>query len=667
MVFRKLFSPCRIGETVLRNRLVMSVISLKRARDSFVTPEMVSYYALRARGGVGLVIVGAAYLDEGLGKYDTAYLCLGDDKYLPGLKTLTQAVQAEGAKIAVHLLHPGKFALSRVTGTTPVSPSPLPSRFTGETPRELTGDEIKAIQAKFVEDIARAQKAGFDAVELNCCSGYLIREFLSPLTNQRQDLYGGSPENRRRFLLEIVASVKRELGPTPALICKITADEFLPGGMRLPEAQALAVALEEAGVDALSVTVGGHETLVPMMPGRVPEGTFVYYAQAIKEKVKIPVMAGVRIRNPYLAENILEEERADLIALGRPLHADPWWPQKVAQGRQEEIIPCISCNQGCFDRVFGEDPVTCLVNPGLGEEVLPASLKKKVFVVGGGPAGIQTALTAAARGHAVVLYEKGKRLGGQLNFACLVPGKEEFKSLLAFWERELGRYRVKVCLGKEGNVQAVRQENPDVVIVATGSVPSVPFIPGAGEEQGKVFATASEVLTGKVIPGKEVVILGGGGTGCDVALFLSAETSLSIPACWFLLTYRRAKGEELVQAQASRRRITVVEMLPRVGASIGRSTRWSILQELTQRGVTLLTQARATKVTSAGVLVTFADGREEELKADTVIFALGNLSRRELAAELEAQGFSTYIVGDAARPGNLLDALHSAYYLAREL
>jgi len=409
-----LFSPIQINSLLLKNRIVMTAMHLGYTPGGKVTDRLVEFYSLRARGGAGLIVVGGCTIDPWAGMADM--ISIMDDTFLSGLERLARAVKAEGARIAAQLYQAGRYAhSSMIGGRKPFSASAVRSRFTGETPRALELGEISGVQDRFAEAALRAVKAGFDAVEILGSAGYLVSQFLSPLTNLREDRYGGSFENRMRFGIEVVEKVRKAVGPSYPIFMRLAGNDFMPGSNTNREAAIFASELENAGVDCFNVTGGWHETRVPQLTMHVPRKVFTYLAEGIRSAVSVPVIASNRINDPGLAEEVLKEGQADLITMARSLLADPDLPNKALQGNENLIIHCIACNQGCFDQVLKYEPVTCMVNPAAGMEselqVAPAPKKKKVLVVGGGPAGMKAAITASDRGHQVILVERSHRLG----------------------------------------------------------------------------------------------------------------------------------------------------------------------------------------------------------------------------------------------------------------
>jgi 2,4-dienoyl-CoA reductase (NADPH2) len=673
-MLRKLFTPVAIGSMELANRIVMPAVHLNYTPDGFVTDQLVRFYVERAAGGVGLIIVGGCRVDEYAGA--AFMLGLSDDQFIPGLQKLTQAVHQEGLPIAAQLYHAGRYSHSALIGRQAVAPSAVESRFTHETPREMTPADIERTVGNFAQAARRAKEAGFDAVEIGGSAGYLICQFLSPLTNRRQDAYGGDWEGRMRFALEVVGAVRQAVGPDYPVIFRVAGDDFMEGGNTNQEARLLAQALEGAGVDAINVTGGWHETRVPQLTMAVPRGAFSYLAQGVKQVVDIPVISSNRYSDPLLADRVLRQGSADLIALGRPLIADPEWPRKAREGRLDEIVPCIACNQGCFDHIFAAQPVGCLMNPRAGYEgeyrldgstgltAGPAAKAKRVMVIGGGPAGMEAAITAAVRGHQVTLYEKAERLGGQLNWAAVPPGREEFETAIQSLATRLARLGVEVKLGQEVTLDLVRAARPDAVVVATGARPVVPAIPGVESEH---VVHAREVLEVEVDVGRRVVILGGGAVGCELALHLAQMGTIDASTLRFLVL-NKAESWEMLESLMIHgvKEVTLVEALPKVGQDIGLTTRWTILQDLHRYGVKMLVNATAKEITPDGVVVTISE-KEELIEGDAVVLALGSSPDKALYEQLKDQVGELYLVGDAQSPCKAYEAIHEGFRVGMEL
>ncbi len=658
--FRKLFNPLSMARLRLANRIVMPALHLCYTPQGFVTDVLVDSYAERAAGGVGLIIVGGCPVDEWGGGPDM--IGLSRDEFLPGLNRLTEAVHRLGTPIAAQLYHAGRYSPSAEIGLQPVAPSPIASPLTRETPREMTRQDIELTVSNFATAAGRAKQAGFDAVEISASAGYLLCQFLSPTTNSRQDEYGGSLENRARFPLDVVHAVREAVGPDYPILVRVAGNDFVEGSNTNPEAVRFAQALEGATADALDVTGGWHETRVPQITMAVPRGAFSYLARGVKQAVHIPVISSNRYSDPLLAERMLRHGVADLIAMGRPLIADPELPNKALQGRMDEINTCVACNQGCFDNIFARQPVCCLVNPRAGREgwhyPAPVEKPKRVTVVGGGPGGMRAAATASSRGHQVTLLERTDHLGGQLKLAMVPPGRGELSNLVLSLASALSREGVDVRLGLEATPEAVLSTIPDTVVVATGAVPVMPDIPGT---EGQQVVQAWDVLSGKVDVGDQVVVLGGGATGCLVSLYLAQMGTADAATLRFLVQNQAETWETLEQlVWEGSKDVTLVEMRPKFGTDIGLTTRWTILQDLHRCGVHMVAEAFAKRVTPGGIdVVIGAD--ERHIAADAVVLAAGLTPLDHLYRDLQGRVNELYLIGDAREPRKAFDAIREGF------
>jgi 2,4-dienoyl-CoA reductase (NADPH2) len=538
---------------------------------------------------------------------------------------------------------------------------------TRETPRELAIEEIKEVIDHFAQAARRVKRAGYDAVEVLSGTGYLISEFLSPLTNHREDEYGGSFDNRMRFGLEVIEAIRKEVGDNFALIVRMNGNDFMPGGNGRLDLQEYAKRLVEVGVDTLNINVGWHEARVPQIVTSVPRGVFGYLAKGIKELVDVPVISGHRINDPGTAREMLADGLCDMVAMGRPLIADPYLPEKARTGREVEIVHCIACAQGCFDNLFKLKPVECLCNPKAGHEsenaVEKTTTPKKVMVVGGGAAGMSAALAAREKGHHVTLYEKSDRLGGQLYLAAAPPGREEFAELAKDLEHQIALSSIKVVLNKDVDETLIDNEKPQTIILAAGAVPIEP--PIAGIDLPNVVQ-AWDVLQEKVTTGKQVVVIGGGAVGVETALYLAEKGTLSAEALKFLLV-NRAEDPEVLYELATRgtKKIVVIEMIEKMGKDIGKTTRWGILQDLSRKGIETRVATKALEIRPTAVRVEL-DGNIEELPADTVILAAGAKSYNPLAEMIEQKGIPYEVVGDAGQVAMAFDAVHQGYNAGRK-
>ncbi|SCY90083.1 FAD-dependent oxidoreductase [Desulfoluna spongiiphila] len=660
-----IYEPIRINGLELKNRICLPAMHLGMCEDFLVSDRLVAFYAERAKGGAGLIVVGNATVDERSG--NSMYIGAHLDAHLPGLTRLAAAINGNGACSAVQLNHAGRYSHSLLMGgKSPVAPSAIASRMTGEEPEALTLKGIRGVVTSFADAAARVKQAGFNAVEILAGTGYLLSEFLSPLTNTRDDAYGGSLENRMRLGLEIVAAIRGRVGADFPVMVRLDNNDFMEGGTPREELETYAVRLVEAGADALCVKGGWHEARVPQLTPNVPRGMYGYLARNVKEKVRVPVIASHRINDPAVARELIDEGCCDMVAMGRSLIADPYLPEKARTGREQEILHCIACAQGCFDNLFKLKHVECLCNPRAGHEWETAPLKaatpRRVMVIGGGAAGMSAALAAHEKGHAVTLYEKSPRLGGQLHLAAAPPGRREFLSLATDLGNQLAATDIRLVLNTAVDETILAKENPDHVVLATGAEPLTPPIPGVGSPH---VVQAWDVLAGTARTGKKVVIIGGGAVGVETALFLAEKGTLSAEAVKCLLV-NGGESPETLRALASRgsKEVVLIEMGDRVGRDIGKSTRWGMLQEMGRSRVTVRTGARALAITDEGVRVQCG----EEIKilvADTVVLASGAVPVNPFAGVLEAKGIACSVVGDARGIALAFDAVHQGFAAGR--
>lgn len=667
MEFPYLFSPIKINNMTLKNRIVMTAMHLAYTPKGEVTERLIDFYAMRARGGVGLVIVGGCPVDEYGGM--PSMISIYDDCYIPGLERLTHAVKSCGAKIAAQLYQAGRYThSSMIGGRKPFSSSAVRSKLTGETPRALELEEIPGVQDSFAEAALRAKRAGFDAVEILGSAGYLISQFLSPVTNLREDEYGGPLENRMRFGLEIIRKVRKAVGTGYPLFVRVAGNDFMEGGNTNREARLFAIEAEKAGADLFNVTGGWHETRVPQLTMCVPRQGYVYLAQGIKSVVSVPVLASNRINDPCTGEEILRNGAADMVTMARGLLADPDLPNKAREGKSRLIYHCVACNQGCFDSIFQGRPATCLVNPIAGREeeftFQPAPDSKKILVIGGGPAGMKAACTASERGHDVTLIEKEGRLGGQLLLNRLIPGREEMETVAVDLINNLKARNVEIILGKEADGRLIREINSDAVVVATGARPVLPDIPGIA---GQNVVQAWDLLDGRAETGERVVIVGGNAVGLETALYLANQGTLSPEALHFLMANRAESIETLTELlNRGIKEVTVVEMTKKAGNDIGLTTRWTVTGELKRLGVRVITETRAVGITPEGLEIE-RKGGIDLLAADTIVIAAGSRSENSLVDKLKGLIPEVLMVGDAKTPRNALEAIREGFEAALRL
>lgn len=647
--FPKLFEPAQIGKIRLKNRIVMLPMGTAYASViGEVTQKTIDHYVERARGGVGLIVVGHC---SPFGRRGLNMLVLDADWFMAGHYELVEAVHAAGVPICAQLNHAGSqchpWALE---GQQPVSSSDIACIRLGEyphpKPRPLEEEEIYQIMDRWAAAAGRAKKVGYDMVELHAAHGYLIEQFMSPYTNKRSDEFGGSLENRMRFAVELLRRVKSVVGENYPVGFRFSAEEFIEGGITVGDSPAMARILEAAGAAYLSVSCGTYDTSQKINDTmRDPEGWKQYLWEAIKRAVNIPVIAGGGLRTPSFCEDILIQGKADFIGLARSLLADPHWANKAREGRSEDIRPCISCLEcmaGSSRRRQGGGARRCTVNAATGREgefveLKPAPVKKRVMIVGGGPGGMEAARIAALRGHQVTLYDKGTELGGALLMAAAPPGKEKINGFRNYLKTQIEKAKVKVKLETEVTPALVQKENPDVVIIATGADPIKP--PSLAVDESVL--TAWDVLGGKAkVSNKKVVVVGGGMVGVETAEYLVHQGN----------------------------HVTIVEMLPKLATDMEMHNRFAVLQSLRESDVIMLTRKEVVELGAEGITAVDRDSGEKTfIKGDAVVLAVGAIPNRELADALEGKVKELHTIGDCNEPRIIMEAVYEGSRVARRI
>jgi len=637
----RMFQAASIGLLNAKNRLLMAPMGTRLANEiGAVTQRQIDYYAERARGGIGTIITEVTVVDYPLGVTGPTNMVIHDNSYIGGHNELVEEVHAYGAKIICQLVHAGRQTKpASLKGMQPVAPSAIPCEFLNVMPRELGTGEVEDIVRKFIEAAVRTRTAGYDGIELHGAHGYLIAQFMSASNNHRQDRYGGDLLKRMTFPLEIIHGIRKELGPDYPLLFRFSADEFVEGGRTLDESKEVAKILEDSGVDALHVSAGTYDSMVRMIePMSYPEAWKIYLAESIKNVVHIPVIGVGVIRSPGVAEEVLEKEKVDFVSLGRALLADPYWPQKAKEGRDRDINRCISCNTGCIGgRIFKDLHIRCTVNPLTGRERLKsqlgqATVRKKVYVIGGGPAGIMAALTVRERGHEVVLFEKSDQLGGQLLLAKEPPGKEKISWFLDYLIHQIEQQEIQVRLGQPAEEGTLLKGDPDEVIIATGATPLKPEIPGIDQP---FVCTSWDILEKKKeIKGKVVLVLGGGTVGSETALYL-------------------ARGNN---------KVIVVEMLEALAQDMEPINRMELLARIQESDIEVLLGNKIERIERDGVYLFDQETMEEKrLEADAIVLSLGAVPANELAGNLKNMAKRVFLVGDCSEPRKIIDAIYEGF------
>lgn len=628
-----LFTPVKLGHLNLRNRLVFPAVTTLYNENEILSEKDIHFYEARAKGGAGLIITGMLSIISSEGSR-IIWPGIHDERFVPQMRKLTTAVHAYNSPVFAQLGLLYHWRASTEDPLEVVGPSPVTPVYGRLMPRGMSKAEIGQLVSQFGQAARFAKMADFDGVEIVACQGNLVNRFLSTLTNERNDEYGGSTENRVRLLTEIVQVCRRTAGDRFVVGCRLSVEELMHGGMTIEGYLPICAELQKAGMDYLSVEVGWHESTIPHLHSTVPPGKWSYLGKSVKNVVTVPVMTAQRINNVPLAENVLANGDADLVGMARSLIADPGLPNKAKSGRLDDIRPCICCMR-CQEELEEVKPLVCTVNPEVGSELEPVAESKerrRVLVVGGGPAGIQAAITAAARGNEVQLMEARNELGGYLVEAAIPPGKSGIRDYLEFLKRSIAASGVKVTLNECASVEMLSGTGADVIVLATGASPAEPDI--AGIQRSNVFH-ATDILRSPDKCGAVVIIIGGGLIGLETALFLS----------------ERGK------------KVTVLEMLKKVGADLGPVTRWEIRQRLKKAGVRLEVETQVVSVNEHGVAA-IRENETLDYLADTIVLATGLVSNKLLEDRMPEGAWEYYCAGDCESPQKILEAVRDGYRVA---
>lgn len=641
MRFKTMFSPIQIGPMTVKNRFVVPPMGNNFANpDGTWSNQSVAYYAERAKGQFGLITIEATVVHHGA-KGGPKKPCLYDDSSIESLKKITDACHAQGAKVSIQLQNAGPEGNAKNAGAPIEAASAIPSVYGKDTPVEVPTEKVYELVKGYGDAAERAMKAGADAVEIHMAHGYLVNSFISPRTNKRVDEFGGNFENRMRFPRLIVEEVKRRVGGKVAILARINSSDEVEGGDDVHDSAAIAAYLEDCGVEGLHVSRAVHiKDEYMWAPTAVHAGFSADLVTEIKRAVSIPVITVGRYTEPYYAELLLREGRADLVAFGRQSLADPHMPEKAMNDNLEDLVPCIACLQGCVANMYKGEPICCLVNPFLGHEAQgypKAEKSKKVMVIGGGVAGMCAAFVAAERGHDVSLYESTDKLGGNMRLAAYPPGKGDITNMIRSYIVRCEKAGVKIHMNTTVDLEMVKAEKPDAVIVSTGSRTLI--LPIEGIENPAIIH-GSDLLDGKRAAGKKVLVVGGGMVGCETAAFL---------------------GEQ-------QHDVTVIEYRDTVGADVIHEHRVFLMEDFKNYGIKEITGAKVCKFFDDGVEYESPDGSRHEVRGfDSVVLSMGFKNYNPFAEQLEELGQEVYVVGDATRARRALDATKEAYAAAMQI
>jgi len=641
--FPKLAEPGKIGNLVIKNRVVKAPQSTGMSNaDGSVSERLIRHYRELAKGGTGLIVVEYAFVDNIASKSAHCQLGISDNDHIPGLAWLADVIKDNGSRAGIQIEHCGR---QKFLGTPPIKsassiPWPALEARVGKQaiPEELTLAEINDIVEAFGDAALRAVLAGFELIEIHGAHGYLITNFLSPHTNKRTDLYGGTPESRRRFLLEIYDNIRSKIGPDFPLTVRLSGTDYEPDGFGIEETVELCKVLEKKGIDAIHVSGGDHHQMIHQVsPMAVNRGHNVWAAEAIKKEINIPVIASGSITTPDFAEEIIATGKGDYVGLGRPLWADQYWTKKALEDHPEDIRPCIRCNEGCLERTFFNfRAVTCAVNPTIGREdelaITPAEKKKNVAIIGGGPGGMEAARVCALRGHDVTLYEK-RKMGGALNEASTPEFKSDIRFFQQYLKEQMKKLDIKV-VEKQATVDAIAGNGFDAAVVAIGAKPIKIKVPGV--DKPNVFE-ATDMLNDSTKTGQKVVVIGGGLVGSEVAMYLAEQ------------------GKD----------VTIVEMLDEIMKDCAVTDKIAYAERIATDKIDVLISHKLIEVKDQGVIAVDVAGNQKEIDADTVVMAVGYIRQNDLYDQLvKEEGLEVYAVGDCVTPGKIFDAVHTAYKTA---
>ncbi len=640
--FSKLFEPIAIGKIIIPNRIIMpAMVTNYGSYDGHVTEQLIGYLKARAEGGFGLIITENLAVHP-WGRAFSRVLGIWDDDFIDGLAKLVCSIHKAGARIFAQIYHAGSQTSKEIIGVQPVAPSAVYHPHYKTLPRPLSKDEILELIDYFGHAARRVKDAGFDGIEVHGSHGYLIAQFMSPFTNKRTDEFGGNIDGRIRFPIEIIKSIRKQVGIDFPIILRLAGDERVSDGRGIDESRALVKVLEENGYDSFHITTATTATQYFIVPPLYVAPAFnVYYAEQIKKSTRKPVIVTGNIYDPFLAKEIIEDGRADLVGMGRSAIADPQLPNKIKYNKLDDINSCVGCLQGCVGSLYYGRGITCMANPDVGKEYEILTMSgdniRKILVIGGGPAGLEVSRVLAKRGFDVHLWESGVNLGGQLILASMPPHKQRFSVLIKQMIRNSIKSGVKIEIGKKVNIKDIKKFKPDCLVIATGGVPKRPNFIKRNEDN---WISAWDILSGKVETGHKTVIIGGGSVGCETADLLSSQ------------------GKE----------VTIIEMREDVGLDLLPRMRFFLLERLKKANINIICNAQVKRIMHTGVEI-MRNGKLEKLTGfHSIVIALGTEPNRNLPLEkIKKLGIEHFVVGDAAMIGDALSAILSANELGKKI
>ncbi|PJZ55002.1 FAD-dependent oxidoreductase [Leptospira adleri] len=644
MKYSEIFQPIQVGSITLPHRVIMGSMHLGLEGMPMTAERMIAFYGKRFDGGACFITTGGISVNHE-GKGSNIFFNFQKEEDCKELSVVANALKLKGIFCA-QLFHAGRYAYHREL----VAPSALRAPINRFIPRPLSEEEAWKTIEDFGDSALKAREVGFGAIEIMGSEGYLVNQFFSPVTNHREDFFGGTPEKRMNFAIEVMKNVRKKVGKDYPVVYRMSGIDLIPGNPTFEEVITLAEKLKEHGADALNIGIGWHESRIPTISMLVPRGAWARISGKIKERVKdIPIIASNRVNMPETMSRILKNHEADILSMARPFLADPEILKKIKADQEERVNTCIACNQACLDHTFKEQMVSCLVNPSANRELeigkLKTAEKKHVVVVGSGPGGLESARVSAVRGHKVTVLEASDKIGGQLNLAAQIPGKSEFFETIRYFKNELKTLGVEIQFGHQATLDSIIALKPDAVIFATGVKPREFSLPGI---EKKKTASYADYLSGKFIPGKKVAVIGGGGIGCDVAHKLTEEEAPTIDSYFHkynVLSYTKAQ----IQSETSDRKVSIFRRSGKIGSGLGATTAWALLQELESKEVGFYTSLSYKEVTDKGLVIETKKDGPVTIECDSIILCAGQLSEVSLYEEFKSKvtNIPTFLIGGA--------------------